>query len=74
MFQGYDVFLLPKINCRPMLGSFYKCQVVGFVQRLKLSSLVPSGMNRYDASALSDSSQGTKEVQHRLPHEGKPQT
>ncbi|KAL6087053.1 hypothetical protein STEG23_005011 [Scotinomys teguina] len=39
-----------RINCRPILDSCYKLQVVGFVQRHKLSSLVPSGMNRYDVN------------------------
>lgn len=60
MFQG-NVFSLPKINCRPMLDSFYKLQVVGFVQRLKLICGA-SWMNRYGARTLSDSSQGTEEV------------
>nr|XP_040142777.1 oocyte-secreted protein 4B [Ictidomys tridecemlineatus] len=70
VFSGDDVFILSKINYRPTLNITYSFQVVCFVKRFQLS-LMPFGMNGYDANMLGDSFEVTKE---RPPMSAPPQS
>jgi hypothetical protein len=64
IFQG-NIFILSEVNYRPMLNITHTFQVFCFLKRLKLLSLLPFGMNKYDINnhSISDSSQVTKEGQ-----------
>uniref|UniRef100_A0A8D2CYB7 Oocyte secreted protein family member 4B n=1 Tax=Sciurus vulgaris TaxID=55149 RepID=A0A8D2CYB7_SCIVU len=63
VFQGTDVFILSTMTYQPTLDTTYTFQVVCFAKRLQFSSLMPFGMNGYDANMLGDSFEVTKEGQ-----------
>ncbi|XP_006147477.1 oocyte-secreted protein 4B [Tupaia chinensis] len=63
VFERNDAVILSEISYRPATDTIYKFQVACFVKRLVVPSLMPFGMNGYDASTLRGSAQGAKEQQ-----------
>ncbi|XP_037374190.1 oocyte-secreted protein 4B [Talpa occidentalis] len=63
VFQESDAVILSKLHYKPTLQTAYEFEVLCFVKRLFIPSLLPFGMNGHDVNTVGNRSQGRERQQ-----------